>query len=149
MAIPDFQSLMLPVLQVVSEAGPIAAPDLRARVAERLSLSDDDLAERCPVVTTRSLATESRGRTSTCKEPDSSKPFAVACTPFQILGLAYLTEKSPVSTWSTWKSLPATPNGVSGQPAREKSKQQGRRRRPHQRHRLPIRRSKLKGATES
>lgn len=46
MAVPDFQSLMLPVLQIVSEAGPIAAPDLRARVAERLSLSDDDLAER-------------------------------------------------------------------------------------------------------
>jgi restriction system protein len=48
MAVPDFQSLMLPVLQAVAEDGPIAAPDLRASVARRLALSDADLAELLP-----------------------------------------------------------------------------------------------------
>ncbi len=48
MAVPDFQSLMLPVLQVVAEDGPIAAPDLRARVARLIALSEADLAELLP-----------------------------------------------------------------------------------------------------
>lgn len=38
---------MLPVLKVVA-AGPIAAPDLRARIAELLGLSEEDLAELLP-----------------------------------------------------------------------------------------------------
>ena len=47
MAVPDFQSLMLPVLKAVS-AGPISAQDMRAKVADELTLSEDDLAELLP-----------------------------------------------------------------------------------------------------
>ena len=48
MAVPDFQALMLPVLQVVAESDSIAAPDLRAKVASRLALSEAELDERLP-----------------------------------------------------------------------------------------------------
>ncbi len=48
MAVPDFQSLMLPVLKAVGESGPISAPDVRARVAEQLRLAASDLAELLP-----------------------------------------------------------------------------------------------------
>ena len=48
MAIPDFQSLMLPVLKAVGESGPVSAPDVRARVAEQLGLTASDLAELLP-----------------------------------------------------------------------------------------------------
>ena len=48
MAVPDFQSLMLPVLKAVGESGPVSAPDVRARVAEQLGLTASDLAELLP-----------------------------------------------------------------------------------------------------
>jgi len=47
MAIPDFQSLMLPVLEATA-GGEISAPDLRDAVASRLGLSDADLASKLP-----------------------------------------------------------------------------------------------------
>jgi restriction system protein len=45
--VPDFQSLMLPVLQEVI-AGPIPSKDLRARIAQQLRLTEQDLAELLP-----------------------------------------------------------------------------------------------------
>ncbi len=47
MPVPDFQSLMLPVLQEVI-AGPIPSKDLRARIAQQLRLTEQDLAELLP-----------------------------------------------------------------------------------------------------
>ncbi len=47
MAVPDFQSLMLPLLKVAS-AGPVSAPDLRSGVAEQLGLTESDIAELLP-----------------------------------------------------------------------------------------------------
>jgi restriction system protein len=47
MPVPDFQSLMLPVLSAVAD-GEVAAPDLRRQVAEKLNLNDGDLAEMLP-----------------------------------------------------------------------------------------------------
>jgi restriction system protein len=47
MAVPDFQSLMLPVLRAAAD-GDIAAADLRNRVASELQLTDVDLAEMLP-----------------------------------------------------------------------------------------------------
>jgi restriction system protein len=47
MAVPDFQSLMLPVLRAVAD-GEIAAADLRHRVAHDVRLTEDDLAEVLP-----------------------------------------------------------------------------------------------------
>ena len=47
MPVPDFQSLMLPVLRAAA-GGEIAAPDLRRRVASDLGLSDAELAEMLP-----------------------------------------------------------------------------------------------------
>jgi restriction system protein len=43
MSVPDFQSLMLPVLRAMAE-GDVNAVDLRARVADAVGLSEDDLA---------------------------------------------------------------------------------------------------------
>jgi restriction system protein len=51
MAVPDFQSLMLPVLQATASAE-IAAADLRKQVADQLHLSNEDLAARLPSGTT-------------------------------------------------------------------------------------------------
>jgi restriction system protein len=47
MAVPDFQSLMLPVLQMAAD-GEISATELRERVAAELALTEDDLAEMLP-----------------------------------------------------------------------------------------------------
>jgi Protein of unknown function DUF262/Mrr N-terminal domain len=46
MAVPDFQSLMLPVLSATAEE--ISSADLRSRVASELRLTDADLAEVLP-----------------------------------------------------------------------------------------------------
>lgn len=48
MPVPDFQSLMLPVLQVFSDGGDHASREVRDRVAEKLHISDADLAELLP-----------------------------------------------------------------------------------------------------
>jgi restriction system protein len=47
MAVPDFQSLMLPVLHAAAD-GEISAADLRERVATSVRLSESDLAEMLP-----------------------------------------------------------------------------------------------------
>jgi restriction system protein len=47
MAVPDFQSLMLPVLRAAAD-GDISAPDLRSRIAAELRLTEADLAEMLP-----------------------------------------------------------------------------------------------------
>jgi restriction system protein len=47
MAVPDFQSLMLPVLRAAAD-GDISAPELRSRVADDLRLTEADLAEMLP-----------------------------------------------------------------------------------------------------
>ena len=48
MAIPDYQSLMLPVLQTLTGGGEVSIAQTRKRVAAGLNLSDEDLAERLP-----------------------------------------------------------------------------------------------------
>ena len=47
MAVPDFQSLMLPVLRATAE-GEISSAELRGSVAKTLKLTQDDLAELLP-----------------------------------------------------------------------------------------------------
>jgi restriction system protein len=47
MPVPDFQSLMLPVLRAAADDD-ISAPDLRNRVATELRLTETDLAEMLP-----------------------------------------------------------------------------------------------------
>lgn len=47
MAVPDFQTLMLPVLRETAK-GPVPAPELRRRVADGVKLTADDLAELLP-----------------------------------------------------------------------------------------------------
>ena len=47
MAVPDFQSLMLPVLHAAAD-GEISAADLRERVAKSVQLTESDLAEMLP-----------------------------------------------------------------------------------------------------
>jgi restriction system protein len=47
MPVPDFQSLMLPVLRATA-AGQISATDLRDRVASGIGLTESELAERLP-----------------------------------------------------------------------------------------------------
>ena len=48
MAIPDYQSLMLPVLQTLADRDEVSIAETREQVAARLKLSDEDLAERPP-----------------------------------------------------------------------------------------------------
>lgn len=47
MAVPDFQSLMLPVLMATGD-GEISAPNLRDRVAATVNLNEEDLKEMLP-----------------------------------------------------------------------------------------------------
>jgi restriction system protein len=47
-AVPDFQTLMLPVLKVLAEKGPIKSIDIRATIAAQFKLSDEDLQEMLP-----------------------------------------------------------------------------------------------------
>ncbi|RLT39595.1 MAG: restriction endonuclease [Chloroflexi bacterium] len=48
MPLPDYQSLMRPLLEVLNEHGELLMPELRDRIAVKLGLSPDDLAERMP-----------------------------------------------------------------------------------------------------
>lgn len=48
MAVPDFQSLLLPALEVLADGAEHASRDLRGVVAEKLSLSAADLSELLP-----------------------------------------------------------------------------------------------------
>ena len=48
MAIPDYQSLMLPVLQTLADRDEVSIAEARERVAVRLKLADEDLAEKPP-----------------------------------------------------------------------------------------------------
>ncbi|MBU3742263.1 MAG: restriction endonuclease [Candidatus Kapabacteria bacterium] len=48
MAVPDFQTLMLPVLRVVADGGPMKSAAIRADIARHLKLSDADLQEMLP-----------------------------------------------------------------------------------------------------
>ncbi|MBN2566089.1 MAG: restriction endonuclease [Candidatus Eisenbacteria bacterium] len=48
MPVPDYQSLMLPVLRAVNDGATHKSSEISAAVAEALGLSDDDLAELLP-----------------------------------------------------------------------------------------------------
>ncbi|MBU3680045.1 MAG: restriction endonuclease [Candidatus Kapabacteria bacterium] len=48
MAVPDFQTLMLPVLRVLASEGPMKSGDIRASIAAQFQLSDEDLQEMLP-----------------------------------------------------------------------------------------------------
>ncbi|WP_082481414.1 restriction endonuclease [Pseudomonas sp. Leaf127] len=48
MAIPDFQSVMRPVLSAVQNGTPLPLNELRERVAEQFLLTEDELKERLP-----------------------------------------------------------------------------------------------------
>lgn len=48
MAIPDFQSLMRPVLAAVADGTPLALSSLREQVANSFHLSEEELQERLP-----------------------------------------------------------------------------------------------------
>jgi restriction system protein len=46
--VPDYQSLMAPTLSVLADGGDHSAAELRAAIAERLDLTEDDLQARIP-----------------------------------------------------------------------------------------------------
>ena len=48
MAIPDFQSVMRPVLEAVSDGKPHSLSDVREAVKEAFGLSDEERKERLP-----------------------------------------------------------------------------------------------------
>jgi restriction system protein len=48
MAVPDFQSLMLPVLRVVVEKGPVKPGAIRSEISYKLGLTEADLQELLP-----------------------------------------------------------------------------------------------------
>ena len=48
MAIPDFQSVMRPVLSTVQNGVPLALKELRERVADHFQLTEDERKERLP-----------------------------------------------------------------------------------------------------
>ncbi|MBN2734459.1 MAG: restriction endonuclease [Methanomicrobiaceae archaeon] len=48
MPVPDYQTLMLPVLKCVSDGQEHASKELRQKISKTLQLSDEDLAERLP-----------------------------------------------------------------------------------------------------
>lgn len=48
MAVPDYETLMLPVLRAVAEGGPVGTKSLREAVAEEVGLSAEDRAEAIP-----------------------------------------------------------------------------------------------------
>lgn len=52
MAIPDYQSLMLPVLRLVEDCQEHAVSKIRQRIADQLGLTEEELAERLASDTT-------------------------------------------------------------------------------------------------
>jgi restriction system protein len=52
MPIPDYQSLMLPVLRLLEECQELPVSVLRHRIADELSLTSEELAERLASDTT-------------------------------------------------------------------------------------------------
>jgi restriction system protein len=47
-AVPDFQSIMLPLLELAADGGEHSLSEAREHLAERLGLSEDDRAEMLP-----------------------------------------------------------------------------------------------------
>jgi restriction system protein len=56
MSVPDFQSLMLPVLQAYADGKERLSRDVRAMIASRLGLTAEDIAERLPTAPQTRLA---------------------------------------------------------------------------------------------
>ncbi len=56
MSVPDFQSLMLPVLQAYADGEERLSRDVRAMIASRLGLTAEDIAERLPTAPQTRLA---------------------------------------------------------------------------------------------
>lgn len=56
MSVPDFQSLMLPVLQAYADGKERLSRDVRAMIASRLGLTAQDIAERLPTAPQTRLA---------------------------------------------------------------------------------------------
>lgn len=48
MAVPDFQTLMLPVLRELADGQPRSTREVRERVARALELTADDVSEMLP-----------------------------------------------------------------------------------------------------
>jgi restriction system protein len=61
MAIPDFQTLMRPLLELHADGDEKAQSELRDALARRFELTEEDLAERLPSGTARTFVTASPG----------------------------------------------------------------------------------------
>ena len=48
MAVPDFQSLLVPILRVLADGQPHKNADIREQLARQLQLTEADLAEKLP-----------------------------------------------------------------------------------------------------
>jgi restriction system protein len=56
MSVPDFQTLMLPVLREFADGAEHAPKEIRQRVADRLHMTPEDIAEMVPSGTQARLA---------------------------------------------------------------------------------------------
>jgi restriction system protein len=54
-AIPDFQTLMRPLLELHAGGGEKTQPELRDALAQQFELTEEDLAERLPSGTARTF----------------------------------------------------------------------------------------------
>jgi restriction system protein len=61
MAIPDFQTLMRPLLELHADGGEKTQPELRDALAQQFELTEDDLAERLPSGTARTFVNRVAG----------------------------------------------------------------------------------------
>ena len=66
MAIPDYQTLMLPVLKLLGDGQERSFSQLVPTLADDLQLTDEERTRLLPAVASRCSETASTGRRSTC-----------------------------------------------------------------------------------
>jgi restriction endonuclease Mrr len=72
MAVPDFQSMMLPVLTALADSKPHSIREISEATAEAMGVSEEDRQERLPVATKPSGRIGSLGLARTSTSLDSS-----------------------------------------------------------------------------
>jgi restriction system protein len=70
MAIPDFQTLMRPILEVQADGNPRSPTEVRDLVAARLGVTEAERKELLPSGSSRCIRTGSPGPRPTSRRPD-------------------------------------------------------------------------------
>ena len=116
MSVPDFQSLMLPVLRTAA-GGDVSSGELRERIAADLHLSADDLVEMLPSGRAPTFANRVAWATFFLQRPDCSIGSVEASIGLRTLVAKYWRNSRTAWTCASWSAIRPMSSGVRGRRA--------------------------------